>query len=801
MKVYANKETSVLQNADGGKGAIALQDNRVQSVFQKSQVAALSAEKSDEAPVQKKANTTGLPDQLKSGIENLSGHAMDDVKVHYNSSQPAKLNAHAYAQGNQIHLAPGQEKHLPHEAWHVVQQKQGRVKPTMQMKGKVSVNDDQGLEKEADAMGAKAANATKSQRVLKYVNAGDKAPVQRKGEAEALSNIVTDGGGDKKEMRRGNNRNSVTDTGGKSSAWIKYLRSDWVAKDLKAEVKRLYLAAHEPPRDFEAWYRQRVIMIEGLIYKHIRFGNCGEFSSALYGELQQSTRNQYVYKASWMWKVKDSELTPPMRAFKRQYPEYVIKSPKADHAFVVTYPTLVANEELRYVEASDVEHYKSGDRVPDYMEIRYKMAAMDKEQAMVADGWLDRKVKTLEQANLDDTNALLTNPTKAGEHTLAPDMRAEIIAWAEALKTRVENDMGFKSSARTAHPGSYGDPSHKGLAAVDERPAYVKAFHGSTAEQVRNFNLARRTEKVKLIAYLKKTETSLILNLGQQILTVDRRNYYIRFLPLLIDGNLTRLYTHFIKNDVAKFNRLLEELEVLIGAREFPAKKEEIDELYYSIPEEASAMQPFSEWLAEINAVNEADEKVVNYGELVTELEALAGRSAFGAKRSEEAALHDLIPAKYRNSTILKRLVSKADVAIDANDKIIQYRGIIAELEALVARRGFNAKRDQEANLHNLIPQQFKALRVLTLLTDRADIAIDANEKIIQYDRIVAELEVLIGRRGFNAKCDQETELYHSIPEQFQTLGKVTALIERVNEAIKNDQLARTRSASRTRQL
>lgn len=107
-------------------------------------------------PIQKKANNTGLPDNLKSGIENLSGHAMDDVKVHYNSDKPAQLNAHAYAQGTNIHIASGQEKHLPHEAWHVVQQKQGRVKRTMQMKGKVNVNDDIGLEKEADIMGAKA---------------------------------------------------------------------------------------------------------------------------------------------------------------------------------------------------------------------------------------------------------------------------------------------------------------------------------------------------------------------------------------------------------------------------------------------------------------------------------------------------------------------------------------------------------------------------------------------------------------------------------------------------------------------
>ncbi|HEY0891746.1 MAG TPA: DUF4157 domain-containing protein [Cellvibrio sp.] len=110
------------------------------------------------APAQReqKPNNTGMPDNLKSGIENLSGYSMDDVKVHYNSDRPAQLNAHAYAQGTDIHVAPGQEQHLPHEAWHVVQQKQGRVQPTMQMKAGVPVNDDVSLESEADVMGAKA---------------------------------------------------------------------------------------------------------------------------------------------------------------------------------------------------------------------------------------------------------------------------------------------------------------------------------------------------------------------------------------------------------------------------------------------------------------------------------------------------------------------------------------------------------------------------------------------------------------------------------------------------------------------
>ena len=64
----------------------------------------------------------------------------------------------AYTQGNDIHVAPGQEKHLAHEAWHVVQQREGRVAPTFQAKG-VGINDDAALEHEADVMGAKAAQA------------------------------------------------------------------------------------------------------------------------------------------------------------------------------------------------------------------------------------------------------------------------------------------------------------------------------------------------------------------------------------------------------------------------------------------------------------------------------------------------------------------------------------------------------------------------------------------------------------------------------------------------------------------
>ncbi len=148
---------------DQGKG------NRITQLQSKSaqftgfsRVAQLQAKRdsqisSTQSPVvQREENKTGLPDGLKSGMESISGFSLDDVKVYRNSDKPAQLQAHAYAQGTDIHLGPGQEKHLPHELGHVVQQKEGRVKPTVQLKGKVNINDDSGLEKEADSIGANA---------------------------------------------------------------------------------------------------------------------------------------------------------------------------------------------------------------------------------------------------------------------------------------------------------------------------------------------------------------------------------------------------------------------------------------------------------------------------------------------------------------------------------------------------------------------------------------------------------------------------------------------------------------------
>lgn len=157
------KYKSLIRNGDAGKSkqSVQFKDNRSENTAQ------LKVQQMANQSIQRKENKTGMPDNLKSGIENLSGIDISDVKVHYNSPQPAQLQAHAFAQGNQIHIASGQERYLPHEAWHVVQQKQGRVSPTKQLKGKVNINDNSGLEKEADVMGAKAISVSKQNNIQK----------------------------------------------------------------------------------------------------------------------------------------------------------------------------------------------------------------------------------------------------------------------------------------------------------------------------------------------------------------------------------------------------------------------------------------------------------------------------------------------------------------------------------------------------------------------------------------------------------------------------------------------------------
>jgi hypothetical protein len=107
-----------------------------------------------------------LSESNRALMEPRFGSDFSGVRVH-NDEQAVgavrELNAQAFTRGEHIYFGAGYyqpdmplgQRLLTHELTHVVQQRQGRVKPTVQAQG-VAINDDAELELEADAMGAKA---------------------------------------------------------------------------------------------------------------------------------------------------------------------------------------------------------------------------------------------------------------------------------------------------------------------------------------------------------------------------------------------------------------------------------------------------------------------------------------------------------------------------------------------------------------------------------------------------------------------------------------------------------------------
>ena len=106
------------------------------------------------SPVQRAANRTGLPDTLKARVEALSGLSMDAVQVHRNSPTPHTTERARLCPGPRY--PSGARAGAAFAARSVVQQAQGRVRPTKHLKAPVVVNDEVGLEHEADVMGVRA---------------------------------------------------------------------------------------------------------------------------------------------------------------------------------------------------------------------------------------------------------------------------------------------------------------------------------------------------------------------------------------------------------------------------------------------------------------------------------------------------------------------------------------------------------------------------------------------------------------------------------------------------------------------
>ncbi|MGF9906775.1 DUF4157 domain-containing protein [Brevibacillus porteri] len=123
-------------------------------------------------PLQKSENLSSasgrsLPDSVQAKMEQAFHTDFSDVQIHPESSAASQIGAIAFAQGNDIHFAPGTyqpetqsgQQLLGHELTHVVQQRQGRVKANVP-DSSLPINDDPALEAEADRYGSHAAAGT-----------------------------------------------------------------------------------------------------------------------------------------------------------------------------------------------------------------------------------------------------------------------------------------------------------------------------------------------------------------------------------------------------------------------------------------------------------------------------------------------------------------------------------------------------------------------------------------------------------------------------------------------------------------
>ena len=174
-KVRMEGAPSRVQQSKRNEESVRMVDNRALSAVQTKMVNLVQRAEDDEddllqgkfeQPAQRAeaANQTGIPDSVKQRMEDSFGTDFSSVRVHPESSKAPEVGALAYTQGTDIHFAPGQFKPdtsagqqlLGHELAHVVQQAEGRVQPTTEIAG-MPVNDNEGLEREADVLGAKAA--------------------------------------------------------------------------------------------------------------------------------------------------------------------------------------------------------------------------------------------------------------------------------------------------------------------------------------------------------------------------------------------------------------------------------------------------------------------------------------------------------------------------------------------------------------------------------------------------------------------------------------------------------------------
>ncbi len=288
---------------------------------------------------------TGIPGKMRRRFEENSGLSFQDVRVHYSSPLPEQVQAKAFTSGTQVFIGPGQERWLSHELGHVIQQKRGRVAPTVRVNGH-PVNDSGTLEREADALGRTFGGSGGP--VLQRAAAPD-GVIQRGGEQDAVAATKT--------FRRGNRRGSVVETKGNSRKKLDDMRT-WMDNTLWPSFYHNFIENDVTLQGSEV---KLYHFVYAEVIKIVQAANCGEYAFSVFAHLADhgggAGGRQWVYKCSMVKMVTD----PKTRKQKNAY----------DHAFNIT----------------SSHRYGLG-MLP---------AGVDQDEATVVDAWNNYKISTLKQ--------------------------------------------------------------------------------------------------------------------------------------------------------------------------------------------------------------------------------------------------------------------------------------------------------------------------------------------------------------------------------------------------------------------
>jgi hypothetical protein len=142
------------------------------------------------APVEDAGAGAALPEPTRFKLQDLFGTDLSAVRVHQGGAAPS-VGALAYAQGDDVHFAPGRfqpgtpdgDRLIGHEVAHVVQQREGRV-AAPQHKGAVVA--DAALEAEADAFGDRAAQGEVTGGPVRAAQPARGGEVQRQGDVHTI---------------------------------------------------------------------------------------------------------------------------------------------------------------------------------------------------------------------------------------------------------------------------------------------------------------------------------------------------------------------------------------------------------------------------------------------------------------------------------------------------------------------------------------------------------------------------------------------------------------------------------------